>query len=429
MFFFFLTLFTTHVLTTHTHTGTDEALQSFTLATGIKTRDDEFDTVSLVASDIAVGGATGQQLSLDIAVGVRVGSIPTVSVVTPNTIPSRSDVATELRVIGERFVSSDFQCVFISEEEEEFVSTATTISSTELVCPCSVAASKLLIREVTSGYQSSPIVLTTYEPASLIEAIPTFGPSVGSTLLRLRFESFDLINNNEFKCRFISFVTDATLVSESTVECRTPPGALNTEVEVEFSQNGGHSWFSTNFSFRYEKREEIYFISPSFGAMSGGTTVEIQGRYFREDVENLCVFGTHAVSAQYISSSKLVCETPSSHNVDDDTEVNVYVTSNSVDMSDGDVKFDYVLPPSLTSIFPTQGVVTGGTKITIRGEHFTDPILVTFGNTNIIIESEYISSQEVRCESPFSSDIGAVSVSVSSNGVDFIDDTLSFTYV
>ena len=92
---------------------------------------------------------------------------------------------------------------------------------------------------------------------------------------------------------------------ETCLICYSPktstPG--NSKLRIKFSKTE-----SSTLNFIYYPKTSIQTISPLFGKLSGGTTVQIFGRHFRNYTGWLqCSFGSSFVKAQFISNKKVIC--------------------------------------------------------------------------------------------------------------------------
>ena len=116
-------------------------------------------------------------------------------------------------------------------------------------------------------------------------------------------------------------------------------------------------------------------ITPSSGGAGGGTAVTITGNDL-----------TGATAVKFGSTSA------SSFKVNSDTSITAVAPAGSVGAVDVTVttpggqspasavdQFTYLPPPGVTLISPTQGPRTGGTSVTIAGEHFVGATAVSFG--------------------------------------------------
>ncbi len=127
-------------------------------------------------------------------------------------------------------------------------------------------------------------------------------------------------------------------------------------------------------------------IEPNNGVVTGGTTVQFIGANFQNGA-TITIGGNAVTEVKFISSTTLTAKTPAG----DAGVADVVITNpdgQSVTRTGG---FTYILlPPSVTKLNPTSGLVTGGILITITGDNFQKGATVRVGEkdaTNITFVS------------------------------------------
>jgi hypothetical protein len=138
--------------------------------------------------------------------------------------------------------------------------------------------------------------------------------------------------------------------------------------------------FSTQ-QYTYYAAYNVTSINPNTGDAQGHTLLNVSGVNFPL-VNTSCVFRTidpmtgismgmvSYVSAIYVSNSYVLCYTPASSS---NLTLQVGITQNGVDImysSTSSTWFTYVDAIMVHSIQPWQGTLTGGTLVTILGQHF-----------------------------------------------------------
>ena len=142
--------------------------------------------------------------------------------------------------------------------------------------------------------------------------LPVAGPSSGGSLLNVSGVGFaDL---GQLTCRFGSpaMVSNATLVSSSMVQCRSPPysgpvvfsaaSVASKREWVRVSLNGQQYFFS-DFRFVYysQERVRVSALVPQGSELAGGTQVVVLGTGFVDHAVH-CRFGTELVRARLLES-------------------------------------------------------------------------------------------------------------------------------
>jgi len=153
-------------------------------------------------------------------------------------------------------------------------------------------------------------------------------------------------------------------------------------------------------------------LSPSFGPVSGGTSISITGTGFSTSSGGTTVdFGTNAaagVSCASTTSCTAVSPGASAGTVD----VTVS-TSNGASPASPTEVFTYVPAPTITKITPTDGPSSGSANVTIWGTSFVGTVSVHFGG-KLARGVRVLSSSEITSIAPSGS--GTVFVTVSAVG-------------
>ena len=153
-------------------------------------------------------------------------------------------------------------------------------------------------------------------------------------------------------------------------------------------------------------------LSPSFGPVSGGTSISITGTGFSTSSGGTTVdFGTNAaagVSCASTTSCTAVSPGASAGTVD----VTVSISNDTSTASPTEV-FTYVPAPTITKITPTDGPSSGSANVTIWGTSFVGTVSVHFGG-KLARGVRVLSSSEITSIAPSGS--GTVFVTVSAVG-------------
>uniref|UniRef100_A0A8C8DYR4 Plexin D1 n=1 Tax=Oryzias sinensis TaxID=183150 RepID=A0A8C8DYR4_9TELE len=139
---------------------------------------------------------------------------------------------------------------------------------------------------------------------------------------------------------------------------------------------------------------EIHRISPLRGPVDGGTLLTVQGRNLGRKAEGVKVsigdVPCYLLPERYTVSVELVCRTGKSvHDRTDVVQVEVDQSGNGVSKE----SFSYLIP-KVVSLDPQRGSRSGGTRVTIRGEHLDigSQVRVTVNNT---LECSIIESVQI----------------------------------
>jgi hypothetical protein len=287
-------------------------------------------------------------------------------------------------------------------------------------------------------------------------------------------------------CRFVSQklyisrgnITKALLSDENQVILLSDSVSCSPKWSSDFIESVGEYWASDNadecidmtmqiamngVDFVSQTQSQIFLcpdakisqVIPPFGTINGGSEISIIGSGFRINPFLFCVFTSSItqkpvfVYATFVSSSKIICTTPTLFAVTGEKEsknvesvsLQVVMTSRNIIPTTSSVEFFYVKQWVINAIVPAFGSVTGGTVISIfESGGVTDALLgnytlnlVTlcrFGD-DIIIQAQSTYSSLVQCITPTSPAFqeGSISVSVSlNNGADWSSPS-SFSFV
>ncbi|MFI2324910.1 IPT/TIG domain-containing protein [Nocardia beijingensis] len=193
---------------------------------------------------------------------------------------------------------------------------------------------------------------------------PTTGPASGGNSVVITGTGFTA---QPTTVRFGTTATTFTLDSTTQITAIAPPGTGTVQVTVANADGT-----SNGVPYTYVVPAPVVAaIIPNFGPATGGTLVSIVGSGFT-GVTSVNFGATPATFFVAISSTLIIAIAPPGTGT-----VPVTVT-NSAGTSPG-VPFRYVSVPTLVSVTPNTGPVTGGTAVTISGSGFTGATGVFFG--------------------------------------------------
>jgi hypothetical protein len=138
---------------------------------------------------------------------------------------------------------------------------------------------------------------------------------------------------------------------------------------------------------------------PKIGKSIGGTEVVATGNWIEieaevEAVSPTCKFGNHVVAATLVTSSALICQTPTKILAAHDEFFSFAVSLNGVDYIEAPEGFKYTKGDyEIKSMTPSSGCIEGGTKVSFQfnGIKSTSNLHCRFGNS---IEVEAIHDPE-----------------------------------
>jgi formylglycine-generating enzyme required for sulfatase activity len=162
---------------------------------------------------------------------------------------------------------------------------------------------------------------------------------------------------------------------------------------VTVTTTGGTATLSD--AFRYvAPSPTLETVSPSSGPPSGSTSVLLTGTHFVPPVA-VTFGGVPATNVQVLSPSTVRAFSPGG--AIGPCDVAVTTAAGTATLANA---FSYVPPPpTISSVTPTVGRVTGGTMVTVRGTNFVHPVQVEFGDV-LGASVEVISPDSLTVVSP-----------------------------
>ena len=214
--------------------------------------------------------------------------------------------------------------------------------------------------------------------------------------------------------------------SNGTLSAVTP-AALNANVQgvdVQVFAPSGDSVPSSASQYTYLSPVTVTGVSPAQGVAAGGNTVTISGTYFASGAT--VHFGPNlATNVVVNSANSLTATAPAGSGT-----VNITVTTpqgtSAINSSD---QYTYEPPPTVSSVTPNTGSITGGTSVTVAGSGFVSGgTTVTFGGV-AATGVNVTSTTSLTATSPAGSANGTVAVVVTTSfGSSAINNGDRFTY-
>ncbi len=251
-------------------------------------------------------------------------------------------------------------------------------------------------RTVDITFRERPIVTPPPGTAPTITAVtPAIGRPAGGQLLHITGTNFKTPVRVLFGVGQASPVEGSVqAVTDTGIDVTSPPvnvGAgqelvadviVITEAgstrEQRVTKTGG-------FTFRNEVlTPRVSTATPNSGPVVGGTRVTIVGDGFQAPVQVL--FGTAEARIITVNFSEIIVESPAARDTAPngsgavtgpvDIVVRNINSATTVTLSSG---FNYKNAVQITAVGPTEGIFTGGTRVTIDGTGFVAPVAVVIG--------------------------------------------------
>ncbi len=326
--------------------------------------------------------------------------MPTITSLSPTTGPTSGNNSVVITGSG-----------FTGPTTVRFGTTATTFtmnspSQITAIAPPGTGTVQVTVSNAEGTSNGFPY--TYAQVPSLTSLSPTGGPAAGGTSVTITGSGLSGATAVNFGA---TPATSFTVVSNTQITAVAPPGAGTAQVTVTTPSGSSNA-----LPYTYVGVPVIVSISPSSGPVTGGVLVTLTGTGFTG--ATAVNFGaTPATFYAALSDTLIVALAPPGTGT-----VPVTVTTSAG--TSGGVSFTYVPAPTLTSITPTSGPVTGGTTVILTGTGFTGATAVFFG---VLPATSFTVNSPTQITAVTPVGIGTVPVTVATPGG--IATGVSFTYV
>lgn len=294
-------------------------------------------------------------------------------------------------------------------------------------------------RLVEERMGQDPHVLATAEfMYYLTPVVKEVQPRVGAagTLVTILGKGF--LDSPGLMCRFgelsqTPIVVDA---AKTGITCKAPRQETGHGIVAVEISNNLVDWTSSGVTFRYRPRTVVNSITPKIGPVSGNTIVRVAVAGLAaiikpagdddDDSTLSCRFGSRQVKAARASDDEISCASPA---VTEPGAVTVEIFDSGVALSDSRWRFDYVPDVQVSGGDPSAGPEAGGTNVIITGNAFlgVEPVVCEFGAPAFRVAGRWQSRIAFMCEAP-PHQPGVVPLRVSTNGQQYVDTGLVYTY-
>jgi hypothetical protein len=233
-----------------------------------------------------------------------------------------------------------------------------------------------------------------YEMVLLVGIAPNKGPTSGGTTVTIAGSGLLSFAHFDTWCTFgTAEATLASFLSSTSVSCTSPLMTAAGPVSVGLHAGGMATLEAVTFNF--VQAIAVVSLHPLLGPTRGGTTVLVDGLYF--SASSWCRFDTSLVPARFLSSTRLQCEAPA-HTAG---MTKVAISTNGVDFSAFELRYEYLVPAVLLSAFPDSGPTDGGTFVTLRGDFFSEraaSLMYLHCRFNLtMVPAAFVSTKSVTC--------------------------------
>ncbi|KZS45797.1 hypothetical protein AWU65_07675 [Paenibacillus glucanolyticus] len=222
---------------------------------------------------------------------------------------------------------------------------------------------------------------TYIEGPEIVSIEPKVGARTGGETVTLNGERF----KEGMKVFFNATLVPATFVSNNQITLVTPKWVKADVVDITVENpNGQKDVMAKGFTYE-DPNPEITSVSPSSGPLSGGTMVYIKGSNLKSGAK-LVWGGVEQNSYTYINSGEIRVKSPAWQTAGFVSLKIINPDGKEVVISNA---FEYLAPPdpTLISVSPNSGLVSGGTTVTISGTNIPNGTKVFFNEIEVPIQS------------------------------------------
>jgi hypothetical protein len=271
-------------------------------------------------------------------------------------------------------------------------------SDTQITATAPAGTGTVQVTATTVGGTSNGLAYTYVAVPVLTSVTPNRGPiSAGNTvtLTGTRLTGATTVRFGAIAA--VSFM----VVSDTQITAVAPAGTGT--VQVTATTIGGTS---NGVSYTYVAAPTLTSITPNQGLAAGGNTVTLTGTGFT-GATAVTFRTTPATSFTVVSDTQITAVVPGQ------APASVAVTVTTPGGTSNGVIYIYLAAPTLASLSPNQGSVSGGKNVNIVGTGFTGATAVTFGSTPAA-SFTVISDTQIKAVTPPGN--GTVQVTVTGPG-------------
>ena len=254
---------------------------------------------------------------------------------------------------------------------------------------------------------------------TITSVTPTSGLAQGGEIITITGTGFGEpvrvffnLGNNVVREAAVISVTPTTLQVISPAVDLGSGQTLNATVEViarAGTAQEGRASSSLPFVFRRPQiTPVITTVSPASGPIEGGTRVTIFGEAFEYPVQ--VFFGAAEAQVVNVTFDQIIAVSPTGRDASPTGEVpttgvvpiKVINIQSNTQTTNSNPGFRYAPSMAITAVAPTTGSSIGGTRITIDGIGFDDPVAVTIGSGDaaVALQPVFVSGTRIIAVTP-----------------------------
>lgn len=373
--------------------------------------------------NVAVTTANGSATKSD---AYEYVSTPTITSITPNR--GVTEGGTFITISGSNFGAAGTPVVKVAGK---LALCTTLVNSSTITAATRENVAGAVDVVVTSANGSGTVTSTggfTYAAATAHPVIDSVTPNSGSTQ---GGNSVDIHTSGTFPAGIPNVMfgqlcaLGVTRVDDHTIRATAPASSAGAK-NVTLTFDSAYSISSSGYTYIAPVPAEIMTVNPSQGFTVGGTSITITGRGFgNSGTPVVTIGGVAATNVVRSSDTVLTATTPASATIGAKAVVVTPEGQSAITKANA---FTY-RAPVITSVTPNNGLVAGGTPVTIVGDGFgsTGTPAVTFaGNSATSIVR--VDETTITAVTP-AGVLGDVAVAVTPEGGTQISKAAAYTYV
>ena len=338
---------------------------------------------------------------------------PAPTVVTPNAGSPLG--GTSVTVTGTGFQNNSIGTTTVTIGGTPATSVV-VVDDTSITCTAPAGTPMATVDVVVTNDNGTATLTAAYtlNPQPVLTSLaPTAGTSLGARSVTLTGTGFQ---NSSIGATGVTFdgaaATNVVVVDDTTVTCDTPAGTANSTVDVVLANGNGTTQLLS--AYTYFPKPTLATVSPSTGALTGGTTIALSGTGFTANMagtNTVTIGGNPATGLTTINNTTITCVTPAG-STSGAADIVISNDNGAVTLVGG---FLYSSSPTVTSVAPAAGTSLGGTSVTITGTGFVSNQAgansVTFdGNPATVVVA--VDDTTITCVTPAGAAGAAVDVVV-----------------
>lgn len=359
----------------------------------------------------------------------RLGNLPVILAVSPSNIQRDG---TLVQIHGLNF-GEGIICSFNLGNQTV---PAKFVSRTQMQCETPTLASNhdlLLLSLHPAGFlefSSNTVNLAILPPFQLRAVHPDNRiVHIGSEVV---IQGASVWSGSDLMCRLMNDkLVEPHAITPNGLACRVPFFEMSSNVVLQtidlcVSQNKVD--YVSIGALRLTRRPVISRIYPSSGFITQVSQVDLFGANFFNSSDLVCKAGVMLVAAEYVSDSLVRCTIAAPVN-GSALIVPVEISVNGIDFSASMKAFTFMIDPVISSIEPSNGLVTGGSRIQVAVSGLLEGLDYSccFGDEQV--NAILIDRNRIDCEVPRSNYSGSIAFTIKTTGFPKFNKSVVFTFV